>query len=114
MDNRLCRVTVKVSGSNLFCSIVIPNEYEGCKKTEKDVQLHIESGGTPRNISVKPQGMKRFLNSEGSRIVECLKPALKKCLLLEQEGEKIQDGGMGKQINTFLKKQGMDIITKLY
>lgn len=75
---------------------VIPNEYEGCKKTEKDVQLHIESGGTPRNISVKPQGMKRFLNSEGSRIVECLKPALKKCLLLEQEGEKIQDGGMVK------------------
>ncbi|XP_078283988.1 shugoshin 1-like [Rhinoraja longicauda] len=33
----------------------IPNEYEGCKKTEKDVQLHIESGSTPRNISVKPQ-----------------------------------------------------------
>ncbi|XP_069769385.1 shugoshin 1-like isoform X2 [Narcine bancroftii] len=71
--------------NNVFCSLVSSNECEDSNIAGKDMQLNIESGSEQGNISVKHGSLNNFLNSEGSSIVEHLKPVQKECLLLKQK-----------------------------
>ncbi|XP_067868064.1 shugoshin 1-like isoform X2 [Heterodontus francisci] len=62
------------------------NECEHSKTTAKDIQLQIESGNEPENIStIKRKNINNFQNSEENSTVKYLRPVLKGCVLLQQE-----------------------------